>query len=880
MASAVGYVHQQVDFLQGISQFGEDFAGCCMQLNSLCVEFFSFVSHHIFIHEKEWAEALHAFRESVFKSAEGTRTQRRELYDQIKTILLNPAAVVKHSSGQFGQISQRLSQLLQQDSSNPSLSQICVVCGKSGGFMTQCSAKRCNEVFHILCAASTLYSKKFTTKYYRCSKCSAVEIKPVKPPKKRNRTNSKPKVGSASGKGDGDGCQDDSAAATFSTNSTPSSSGDECSAAKAATATAPALASTPAVGSASGEGDGGGCQDDLAAATFSTNSTPSSSGDECSAAKAATAPPSAPAVDQHPISKFTSISSDDSRDLSTFVVKDNARETDVFLDACEQLSSAQSDLSTLQKDMRTGHQPLKANVLQVREALNEIVSTIDKLNKVARGIQSASNISSVPASSDVTEDAIRMLVALDSGLYLNSSQMQQWYEILRNRGKMLSQMYQEKDFKVMVDETIELLNQYSGQQILDDRELAVLHDHLKTYGWVLSPQMWTREEILVMCVILLDPKLLYNNILQKNITADEEKYQNRGMACLDPRVQSIMYSRLKQYKFVLEDSHLPIDIPAAVVLNSGGSYLQMGTWEYPLNCRFVVDDTVEALLFEVTEAPAYTCCNGLYIATKTRRPSGEPVYVGISPTQFYGVPKTKQQVWDSVPMKNALSKDHVLHGYFIKKACKDREFGSERVLYWENGKAVFQSVTAYGTDMKLLTMDCESLLHSISKWSRIYNFDFKNKKSMMASGSKQKIPTLSRVEVRGTIAPNYTFACGTKRIVVDVKKTVRLNKPKPLKNQRFHKDGPTLFDDKQFDDHGNILPRAPYVSKRTIPLPPGISVSALFAFFCRTFLGIKAVNAAKSKQSATPCDSDSLRLHASIGRAIIFNFDTDHQVWR
>jgi len=293
MASVVGYVHQQVDFLQGISQFGEEFAGCCMQLNRLCVEFYSFVSHHIFIHEKEWTEALHAFRESVFKSTEGTRTHRRELYDQKKTILLNPAAVVKHSSGQFGQISQRLSQLLQQGSSNPSLSQICVACGKTGGFMTQCSAKRCNEVFHIQCATSTPYSKKFKTNFYRCSKCTAVEIKHVKPPKKRNRTNSK--VGSASGKGDGDGCQYDSAAATFSTDSTLSSSDDECPAAEAATATAPALASTPAVGSASGEGDGHGFQDDSAAATFSTNLNPSSSDDECPAAKAATAT----AVDNH-----------------------------------------------------------------------------------------------------------------------------------------------------------------------------------------------------------------------------------------------------------------------------------------------------------------------------------------------------------------------------------------------------------------------------------------------------------------------------------------------------------------------------------------------------------------------------------------------------
>ena len=385
-----------------------------------------------------------------------------------------------------------------------------------------------------------------------------------------------------------------------------------------------------------------------------------------------------------------------------------------------------------------------------------------------------------------------------------------------------------------------------------------------------------------MCVILLDPKYMFNNILQKNITEDEEKYQNRGMACLDPRVQAIMYSRLKQYKFVLEDTHLPSDIPAAVVLNSGGSYLQTGTWEYSGDCRFVVDDTVDAMLFEVTQTPAYTSCDGVYIATKTRRPNGEPVYVGISPTQFFGKSKTAQQIWDSVPMKKALSRDHVLHQYFDRRACKGLDFKAERVSYWENGQVVFQSVTAYGTDMKLLTVDCETFSsHSSSNcWSRIENFDFKNKKSIMVAGSAEQSPVLSSIKVKGTIKPNYTFACGTKRIAVRVKKTVSENKPKPTKKQKFHKDGPTLYDDKQFDGRGNILADAGAYTERSTPLPPGISVSALFAFFCRTFLGIKAVNTAKSKQVAKSCDSDSLRLHASIGRAIIFNFDTDHQVWR
>jgi hypothetical protein len=393
---------------------------------------------------------------------------------------------------------------------------------------------------------------------------------------------------------------------------------------------------------------------------------------------------------------------------------------------------------------------------------------------------------------------------------------------------------------------------------------------------VLSPRMWTREEIAVMCVIILDPKLRFINILQKNDEKDEDR-QNRGMACLDPRVQAIMYSRLKQYKFVSEDKHLPMDVPAAVILNSGGCYLQRATWQYPVDCRFVVDDTVDAMLFWVTKTPEYTSCDGLYIATKTRRPNDQPVYVGISPTQFFGRPEKDKQDWDSEPMKNALSPGHVLFEYFIEEDCVGKDFKAERVLYWENGKAVFQSVTAYGTDMKLLTMDCETLLSPITKWSRMYNFDFKNKKSMMVSGSKKKIPELSRVKVKGTIAPNYTFACGTKRIEHLLQAKVTETRPKPLKKQRFHKDGPTLYDGKQFDSHGNILPHATGDSVRTIPLPPCISVSALFAFFCRTFLGIKAV---QRKEIVRSCTSGSLRLHARIGRAIIFAFDTDHQVWR
>jgi hypothetical protein len=587
--------------------------------------------------------------------------------------------------------------------------------------------------------------------------------------------------------------------------------------------------------------------------------------------------------------EFFNYPCDDKSLLPSVTALTVAAEANVLSEACRQLNFAQTQLQKTHDDMQVSHQARKSKkhvalavekqkVAFLRKVCERAKFEFEKLINTARGIQSvyALQVSHASSSTDVTEDAIRILLALDSGLHLTSLQMEELYDKLRSRGSILAKMYRENDYELMISETIHLLKQYSGRQILDDRDLTVFHDDLKAHGWVLSPRMWTREEIAVMCIILLDPKLLFNSILQKNGKEDENR-QNRGMACLDSRVQAIMYSRLKQYKFVLEDKHLPMDVPAAVVLNSGGSYQQMGTWEYSKKDRFVVDNTVDAMLFEVIGAPVYTYCDGLYIATKTRRPNGEPVYVGISPTQFHGLSTTKPQIWDAKPMAKALSPNHVLHEYFTKGASDGDKYKTERVMYWENGKAVFQSVTAYGTDMKLLTMDCETLLHPVFEWSRIYNFDFKNKKSMMVSGSKKKIPQLSRVEVRGTIAPDYTFGCGTERIEVPIKKFVSISRPKPLQKQCLHKDGPTLYDGKQFDCHGNILPNARGDTTRTIPLPPCISLSALFAFFCRTFLGIKAVQRKNLERS---CSSGSLRLHARIGRAIIFAFDTDHQVWR
>jgi hypothetical protein len=808
-------------------------------LNALCLMFCVTVEEHIFFNGQDWIAECTAFCKTLCETLTFMPNDTL-LCEEIKAFLLNPQDNPSGScNDQVAEILQILRSQMRQHSSASGFSGQCAVCsGASGsGIWTRCAGRGCVRVFHVRCASSKLLSKKHSSIYYRCEICAAREIEITVDGRERKRQKISRDDGRIS-------CETSGGLAEFSAS------------VRAAAASSASDASTAA---------GCKCPEVLAA----LHAVPASD----TASAAASSPATAATLD-----------------TSMFLDNVSAAETDVLVDACKQLLGAKDDLRKVHEDMQTDLRNIMTKSLQIRTALSRISSAIGEFNDLTRGIESVDKMSSVLAtvSTDVTEHAIRILVALDSGLHLTSEQMEGWYATLRNRGTVLYTMYREEDYNVMVEETISLLKQYSGRQILCDKDFAALREHLETYGWVLSPQMWTREEIAVMCVILLDPELQFNIILQKRLdmSLDDERKQNRGMACLDPRVQAIMYSRLKHYRFV-QDGHLPSDVPAAVVLNSGGSYLNLGTWVYCTNSRFVVDEAVLPLLFEVTKTPAYTQCDGLYIATKTRRPNGQPVYVGISPTQFFGVSEKDKPLWDSEPMVNCLSNRHTLRKYFDPEDCDGKTFAAERLLYWENGQAVFQSVTAYGTDMKLMTVECETLCsHSKSNWSRIENFDFKNKKSIMVAISARQRPEISFIKVKGNFKkPDYTFACGTKRIVLPVKRTRRENKPNPTKKQCMHKDGPTMYDTKQFDERGNILPGAREYTVRNTPLPSGISVSALFAFFCRTFLGIKPVEAGKKKSNKElerSCESNSdvsLRLHASIGRAIIFAFDTDHQVW-
>jgi hypothetical protein len=277
---------------------------------SLAAALLTVPSHHIFIHEKKWTEALHAFRESVFKSAEGTRTQRCELYDQIKTILLNPAAVViKHSSGQL------LGAGREVIDSN----------------FTRYNLTPANPVLHHAHRALQTMMAPFSkgdwpADYNDRIKKIGLFFCPKAPgsPLAEQLGQVAQKFREQAQK---------NAAAAFSTKSNPSSSDDECSAAKAATATAPAPASTPA-------------------------------------------------VDQHPISKFTSISSNDSSDLKLSSATSADNHLTVLTDITEVFSAlhcAQGKLSSLQLISQDVPSIPQQNLLLFRCIVAEISDKLSKL---------------------------------------------------------------------------------------------------------------------------------------------------------------------------------------------------------------------------------------------------------------------------------------------------------------------------------------------------------------------------------------------------------------------------------------------------------------------------------------------------------------------
>ena len=161
----------------------------------------------------------------------------------------------------------------------------------------------------------------------------------------------------------------------------------------------------------------------------------------------------------------------------------------------------------------------------------------------------------------ISETAIATLQSMAKGDSMAIKDRLMWTRTLRSRCEFMQQLYENPDFMLLCEDTIESLDRYPGREQWNKTQMTKVFEHLAKYGWALSPRMWTREEILLMCVILVDPALYFDDIRQKDRGRSGEAFQNRGMAALDGRVQAVMHARLSAYGFVDSHSHLPSSVP-------------------------------------------------------------------------------------------------------------------------------------------------------------------------------------------------------------------------------------------------------------------------------------------------------------------------------
>jgi hypothetical protein len=102
--------------------------------------------------------------------------------------------------------------------------------------------------------------------------------------------------------------------------------------------------------------------------------------------------------------------------------------------------------------------------------------------------------------------------------------------MLRVRCIALFNFYSNASFLQVHEEALRSLDEYCGKETPMPPEK--LQSMLRVYGFILTPRMWTRLELVCIMVLLLDPSLCYLSINQKCRSKEEEEFQNRFVVCV------------------------------------------------------------------------------------------------------------------------------------------------------------------------------------------------------------------------------------------------------------------------------------------------------------------------------------------------------------
>ena len=484
------------------------------------------------------------------------------------------------------------------------------------------------------------------------------------------------------------------------------------------------------------------------------------------------------------------------------------------------------------------------------------------------------------------EKAILTLMALHAGLPVHATLFDDLSSTLISVARFSAEHYCNTAYDTLASETLTELASYQGQEGVKLPHTQKFLKSLSEYGFCITPRLWKKEEIVCIAITLLDPRLHFSGIDQKDGLGYSASY--RGMALLDPRVQRIFYERLRLYGFVNPRFHPEkLQTFSSVVINGGGSWQQDTTWEFPVGTRFQIDTTAVPFMLEVSANVGALEANGIYVATKSRN-HGKPVYVQVSKLEYDGF---VGQVGFRQCLK--LNPQNDLKKKFLNSKGGRLDACSPRVLICLDGhkKWGIQLLPAYGSDFFIV--EFERGANNANNDAKCFaSMDFNKLKSIFQScciSVSNVVERSADVLTRRSLLHGHALSFGPTKVTkskldIDPDPSFKVT---PLGPQGFHSDGPIRSNHTLFDYIGKLKTNAPACRHRKGHLwtdmwdnplkkylPDHISImqesfSALFGIFKGTYVQTKA--------SLEGARIDALNVNIPLGCAVVFTFAWKHR---
>lgn len=342
------------------------------------------------------------------------------------------------------------------------------------------------------------------------------------------------------------------------------------------------------------------------------------------------------------------------------------------------------------------------------------------------------------------------------------------------------------------------------------------------------------------------------------------------MACLPPRVQLILWDRLKRYNCVFSPD--TSSTFGGVCICSGGSYKQLCDWYYNEASLFqacFVASKDHPAIYSVSGASVALLANGCYLKTSFVF-NLFPVYAQLN-----------HGLVSSEAFRSAIA-SATLYDRLLSQAPNSLRAG-ERLLVRQGSGWAVQSISAFrGHSQRhgecgfhvLHFPDINGDINTEETQASVQTFagmheDLKTIKFQECYSSKLLPVKTSTTDFQK--AAKYVFPFGSKRCVECKAVPGTQYAPLPTRPQQIHMDGPWDYDAAttwrpvvpRSGDQGDIqpLPECNFAASL-------VSLSALLAFFPFTAVG-----------TAKKSSKDSLKVPIDLGRACVFRFDWLHHGW-